>query len=70
VFYDTYMYHRSSMRHFFRGDVLSCFVKIVLKVSNPLYIESHRIPIKAGVDPIAIHIESQNAMKGYVGFLV
>jgi len=50
--------------------VLSCFVKIVLKVSNPLYIESHRIPIKAGVDPIAIHIESQNAMKGYVGFLV
>jgi len=61
------------MRHLFRSDVLSYFVKIVLivlKVSNPLYIESHRIPIKAGVDPIAIHIESQNAMKGYVGFLV
>jgi hypothetical protein len=31
-------------------------LKIVLKVSNPLYIESHRIPIKAGADPFAVHI--------------
>jgi hypothetical protein len=44
------------MRHFFRGGVLSCFLKIVLKVTNPLYIQSHRIALKAGADPIAIHI--------------
>jgi hypothetical protein len=43
------------MRHFFKDDVLSCFLKIVLKVSKPLYIQSHRIALKAGADPIAIH---------------
>jgi hypothetical protein len=43
------------MRHFFKDDVLSCFLKIVLKVSKPLYIQSHRIALKAGADHIAIH---------------
>ena len=46
------------------------FLKIVLKVINPLYIESHRIPIKAGADPIAIHSGGLNARRSYVGFLV
>jgi hypothetical protein len=55
LFYDTHMCHRSSMRHFFKGDLLSCALKIILKVSNLRYIESHRIPIKSGAD-IAIHI--------------
>jgi len=44
------------MRHLLKGDVLSCFLKIILKASNSLYIKRHRIPIKAGANPIAIHI--------------
>ena len=58
------------MRHFFRGDVLLCFVKISLKVRNPLYIQNHRIPVKAKAGPIDIHSGGYNARRDNIGFLV